>query len=130
MRALEVWHKRRAPVLRAILPATLRPCSRTARPDSSSTVGSPERSTLTAFAIASRVALPGCGTAGTGAMPDASFQAVSAGKIRVAIWPGGVRAAAIASAPSRATDAASGDVLTHDENGRAAPSMSDVSGAS
>src|SRR5262249_4013817 len=115
MRAFEVWQSNRAPVLRAILPATLRPCSRTAKPDSSSTVGLPARSTLTALATASRATCARTGTVGTGAMPVASFHAVSAGRIRVAIWPGGVHATAIASAPSRATDAASGDVLTHDE---------------
>ena len=49
---------------------------------------------------------------------------------KVAIWPGGVRAAAIAAAPSAATERASGEVLTQRENGLAAVSMSVVSGAS
>jgi len=35
---------------------------------------------------------------------------VSAGRIKVAIWPGGVRAAAMAAAPSAATERASGEV--------------------
>ena len=47
--------------------------------------------------------------------PEPSFHAVSAGRIRVATWPGGVRAAAIAAAPSAATDLASGEVRTQDE---------------
>jgi hypothetical protein len=55
---------------------------------------------------------------------------VSAGRIRVAIWPGGVRAAAIAAAPSAATERASGEVLTQRENGLAAVSISVVNGAS
>ena len=51
---------------------------------------------------------------------------MSAGNISVAICPGGVRAAAIAAAPSAATDLASGEVLTQRENGFAAVSMSVV----
>ena len=62
-------------------------------------------------------------------MPSASFQAVSAGRMRVAIWPGVLRAAAMAAAPSRATDFASGEVRTQADIGRAMPSMSEVSGA-
>ena len=62
--------------------------------------------------------------------PEPSFHAVSAGSISIAICPGGVRAAAIAAAPSAATDFASGEVLTQRENGFAAVSMSVVSGAS
>jgi hypothetical protein len=62
-------------------------------------------------------------------MPSASFQAVSAGRIRVAICGGELFAAAIAAAPSAATDLAFGEVRTHSDIGRARPSMSDVSGA-
>ena len=50
--------------------------------------------------------------------------------MRVAIWPGGAHAAAMAAAPSAATAFAVGDVRTHAETGRAMPSMSEVSGAS
>ena len=62
-------------------------------------------------------------------MPSASFQAVSAGRIRVAICAGALLAAAIAAAPSAETDFASGEVRTQDDIGRASPSMSEVSGA-
>jgi hypothetical protein len=57
-------------------------------------------------------------------------QAVSPGRISVATLPGGVIAAAIASAPSRATSCAVGEVFTQPENGFAAVSMSEVSGES
>ena len=62
-------------------------------------------------------------------MPSASFHAVSAGRIRVAICGGAPLAAAMAAAPSAATDLASGEVRTHADIGRASPSMSEVSGA-
>ena len=62
-------------------------------------------------------------------MPSASFQAVSAGKISVAICGGALLAAAMAAAPSAATDFASGEVRTHSDIGRASPSISEVSGA-
>ena len=45
-------------------------------------------------------------------MPSASFQAVSAGRISVAICGGELLAAAIAAAPSFAMDFASGEVRT------------------
>ena len=58
---------------------------------------------------------------GTATGPEPSFHAVSAGRIRVAICPGGVRAAAIAAAPSAAIDIASGEVLTQCEIGLRQP---------
>ncbi len=79
----------------------------------------------------------GCFLAGRGAEtvigsagPSASFQAVSAGRIRVATWPGGAMAAAMASAVSPATAAALGEVRTQWDTGPAIPSISAVSGAS
>ena len=69
-------------------------------------------------------------TGGSGAGPSASSQAASAGRISVAIWPGGAIAAATAAAPSRRDRAAVGEVRTQSDNGRATPSMSEVSGAS
>ena len=66
----------------------------------------------------------GAGVAGVSAAPSASVQAVSAGRIRVAIWPGATRAAWMAAAPSPATVLAVGEVLTQCENGRAMPSTS------
>ena len=53
----------------------------------------------------------------------------SAGRISVAICGGELLAAAIAAAPSLATDLASGEVRTQADIGRARPSMSEVSGA-
>ena len=64
------------------------------------------------------------------AMPSAAPQAVSAGRIRVAICPGVCRAAWIASAPSAAIVRELGEVLTQCDMGAATPSMSEVSGAS
>ena len=93
-------------------------------------VGSPPRSASAAAAIACASTRARTGMAGTVAMPSASFQAVSAGRISAATLPGGVDAAAIASAPSFATERASGEVRTQPQNGRAAASMSEVSGAS
>ena len=82
-----------------------------------------------ASVIASLEACFGFSMAGKGATPEPSFQAVSAGRIKVATWPGAASAAAIAAAPSAATDFASGEVRTQDETVLAAPSMSEVSGA-
>ena len=62
-------------------------------------------------------------------MPSASFQAVSAGRIKVAICGGELFAAAIAAAPSAATDFAFAEVRTQADIGRARPSMSEVKGA-
>jgi hypothetical protein len=59
-----------------------------------------------------------------------SDHAASAGRIRVAIWPGAVRAAVIAAAASLATASALGVVRTQCDIGRARPSMSAVRGAS
>ena len=58
------------------------------------------------------------------------FQAVSAGSINVATWPGGLSAASTASAPSAATSSADWETLTHQDTGLATPSTSDVKGAS
>ena len=120
----------RAPHLAAILPASANPSARTARPVRRISVGSPERSTRAASATDSRDGAAGFSAGGTGIGPEPSFHAVSAGRMRLAIWPGGVRAAAIAAAPSLAIAIASGEVLTQCEEGRASPSMSEVNGAS
>ena len=92
--------------------------------------GSPERRAFAQSRTASASAGAGGGTAGTGAAPPASFHAVSAGRMSVAMRPGAVLASAIARAPSAATEAASGLVFTQSETGRATPSTSQVSGAS
>ena len=70
------------------------------------------------------------GMAGTLTGPLPSFQAVSPGKMSVAMRPGGVDATAMASAPSAATIRASVEVFTQCDTGRAIPSISAVSGAS
>jgi hypothetical protein len=116
--------------LAAILPASSSPSARTARPVTRISVGSPERSTRAASTTTSGAGGSGLAGGGTGTGPEPSFQAVSAGRISVAICPGGMLAAAIAAAPSAAMPCASGEVLTQCDDGRANPSMSEVSGAS
>ena len=71
------------------------------------------------------------GTGSGSATRPPSFQAVSAGRISVAIWPGGTIAAATASRAVGADIARRvGEVCTQCDIGRAMPSMSAVSGAS
>ena len=120
----------RAPVAVAMRPASARPSARTARSVSMSMAGSPERRILAQRAITSSLTRVRAIAGATAATPSASFHAVSAGKMSVAIWPGGVRAAAMAAAPSAAMARAFGEVRTHAETGRAMPSMSEVRGAS
>ena len=66
----------------------------------------------------------------SGAGPSASFQAVSAGRISVAILPAPLRAWRTASAASPASERESGEVWTQCETGRAMPSTSLASGVS
>jgi hypothetical protein len=61
---------------------------------------------------------------------SASSQAVSAGRISVATWPGAALAACTARAPSDATTFAFVLECTQAETGRASPAMSEASGAS
>ncbi len=110
-------------------PASASPRSVSACPVTSSSVGSPPASTRAARSTAAAEKSGCCASGGTSAMPSASFHAVSAGRISVAICGGALRAAAMAAAPSRATILASGEVRTQADIGRASPSMSDVSGA-
>jgi len=65
----------------------------------------------------------------SGARPT-GFQAVSAGRISVAIRPGGALASSTERAPSAAMSSALRLVCTQCDIGRATPSMSEVSGAS
>ena len=83
-----------------------------------------------ASATASSSTAAGGATSGTATAPFAPFQAVSPGRIRVAMRPGAVIASAIAFAPSAATVVESRDVWTQCDTGLAMPSMSAVSGAS
>jgi hypothetical protein len=71
-----------------------------------------------------------CAGTGTSAIPSASFQAVSAGRIRVDTPPGAERAACTARAVSAAMLRALFDSQIQFDTGRAKPAMSDVSGAS
>ena len=119
------------PLRAAMRPASCSAGSRTPTPPSSSAVRPPlaqrrGRGLHRGLAHAGR----GGDGGGHGAGPSASFQAVSAGRIRVAIRPGGVRATCTARAPSRATSRDVAEVCTQSDIGRATPSMSEVSGAS
>lgn len=130
MRRLKVCASILAPVLAQMRAASSSPRWRSAGPASNSREVSPACKASAAARTASAETREGGATGGTGAGPEPSFQAVSPGRISVATWPGGLRAAAIAAAPSAATRRASGEVRTHPEKGRAAVSMSEVSGAS
>lgn len=91
----------------------------------------PERSMDAACSTASAAGTGALGTAcGSGAADPASLHATSAGTIRVAIWPGAVRAVATAWAASWPTSADDRDVRSHLEYGCAIASMSEVSGVS
>jgi hypothetical protein len=70
------------------------------------------------------------GTGKASATTPPAPQAVSAGKIRLAMWPGALRAACTACAPSAPTWALDALVRTQCEVARASPSVSAVSGES
>ena len=119
-----------APVTCATRLAATRPASDNACPYRISIAGSLRRSTC---AIARRVSGATAVRAGTGsgaATTPPSFQAVSAGRISVAICPGAVFAACTAAAPSAPTLADEALVRTQCDAARARPSVSAVSGAS
>src|SRR3984957_15940709 len=71
-----------------------------------------------------------CGTKGFGATTPPSLHETSVGTIRVAMRPGSLPAAAIASDASRPSPAVVRDVRSQAEYGRAIPSTSEVSAAS
>src|SRR5690348_10393041 len=103
----------------AMHPANDRPSPYKARPATRSAVGSGERRIS---AARSMIACDGMGAVGmTGIFPAAppSLQAASAGMINVAILPGGVRAATIASVVSRPISFAVREVLNQWEYGLA-----------
>ncbi len=130
MRGICVGVRSFAPVACAMRFAARRPASSSAAPDSTSIDGCPERS---ACAIVPDRCRRHRGRAGgaRGAPGSApSFQAQSAGRISVAVPPGGVRAAWIAAAASAPTLPALVDVRTQADTVRARPSVSAVSGAS
>jgi hypothetical protein len=120
----------RHPVFAAMRPAHASERSVRPSPPSSSSEPAPCASSRADSTMRSGDTRSGGRRAGVTATPSASFQAVSAGRISVATWPGACRAAAIAAAPSCATVRDDADVRTQCETGRAMPSMSEVSGAS
>src|SRR5208283_1740080 len=107
-----------APVAAAMLPAVASPLPKSALPAISRQVLRPERSMA---AACSTVSIAGRGALGTaGILAIKSFllgitldQETSPGTISVAMRPGAVRAAMIASAASRATSDAAQDVRSH-----------------
>src|SRR5215469_1837692 len=119
-----------APVAAAILPAAARPLPYRALPAINKQVGRSERSMAAARSTDS---VAGSGTLGndcTLTMAPLSLHAASAGTIKVAICPGVVEAAMIASAASCPIVDAELDDLIHEEKGRAIPSISEVNGVS
>ncbi len=103
---------------------------RSAAPASTSTAGSPPRSTPATSPTTCGAARGRAGAGSFSAITPPSFQAVSAGRISVAIWPGCSIAACTAAAASAPTVAALVAVRTQAETPRAQPSVSAVSGAS
>ncbi len=120
----------RAPVVLAMRPACASPSSVSASPRKRMTAALPEARASAARATASGRGGAGSAVAIGSAGPSASLQAVSAGRISVAIPPGGLRAAATARAASCATFPASVEACTQLENGAATAAMSEASGAS
>ena len=120
------WH----PVFAAMRPASSSARLRTPIPPSSRAEGPLPRKASAAALTASGATSGRARGARAIAGPSAAFQAVSAGRISVAICPGAVHAASTASAPSAATVRDEVDVFTQSDIGRATPSMSEVSGAS
>jgi hypothetical protein len=99
-------------------------------PASRITTGSFRRSSRAISSIAGAATRAGGGAArGVPGTPP-GFQQTSEGRIKVAIAPGGVLAAKIASAASAPTSAAVRVVQTQPETPCAHPSVSAVSGAS
>jgi hypothetical protein len=93
-------------------------------------VGKPDRSMTADRSIVASFGSGALSDFGASAISPPSLQATSAGTINVAIWPGAVRAAVIASTASLPASMTLVDVRTHLENGFAIASMSEVSGAS
>ncbi|MDT4834047.1 hypothetical protein FQZ97_676790 [compost metagenome] len=133
MRRFEVSDTRRAPVARAMRPAAFSARSRSAVPPSISVTTSPERMAAAAARTASADVLVSSSrgaSTGWAALSGKSVQAVSAGRISVAILPGERRATPTASAASADKAAAVIVRLTQCDIGRATPSTSLVRGAS
>ena len=122
--------KRPQPVFPAIRPAICRPSSVKAGPARSNVVFLPLLSISAAPLTALSLTLARVDVGRAVTTFSAGPQAVSAGRIKVAICPGACVAASIAAAPSAATSRELSDVRTQWDMGRATPSISEVSGAS
>ena len=129
-RAGNVSPTSRADVATARRLAASRPGRRIAAPPSRITHGSPRRSTAAAAATVSAGTGAAARTVAGGAGLAPSDQDTSAGRISVATRPGGVIAAATASAASAPTSAARAGRRTQPDTAPASASMSDSSGAS
>ena len=120
----------RAPVAPAMAPADSSPPPCKQAPRIRIAARRPDLSAAATRSTAAPETRAGVGLSRGGADPSAAFQAVSAGRIRVAIWPGGDSDAATALAPSAATVSALVELCTQPDTGRAKPAMSLASGAS
>src|SRR5271156_1299956 len=96
-------------------PAATSPLPYSAFPAISMAVRKPDRSIAAACSTVAAEGKGGFGRAGGAAVAPPSLQATSAGTINVAIWPGAVRAAMIASTASRPTSDEEADVRNHFE---------------
>src|ERR1035437_1498938 len=94
-------------------PAASSPLPYRAFPEIRIAVGNPDRSMAAVRSIVAVVGNGGFGNAGSAATVPSSLQATSAGTISVAIWPGAVRAAIIASTASRPICDSEEDVRNH-----------------
>ncbi len=119
-----------APVALTTRLAASRPSARSACPPRRKPQGSPERRALaTTSTVSASTGEGGRGGMGSATWPPAD-QLTSAGRIRVATWPGGPEATATASAASRPMSAGFCDHRTHGDTLRATVSMSLSSWAS
>src|SRR5262249_33476668 len=100
MRAFDPWARMRAPVAVAVRPAKGSPRARTPRPGGKRMARSPEPGAFAQRDTASALTLARSGAGAVAATPEAAFHAVSAGRISVAILPGGGEATVMAAAPA------------------------------
>src|SRR5262249_19396385 len=96
------------PTVASLLPCNAFPASRIA-------VRNPDRSIAAACSIVSVLGTGGLGNGGTGVTTPPSLQATFAGTINVAMRPGAMRAAMIASAASLPVSEAEQEVRNHFE---------------
>src|SRR5271156_6687511 len=94
-------------------PAAANPFPWGAFPQTRIAVRKPDRSIAAAPSIVADGGIGGFGKPGIAATAPPSLQATSAGTMSVAIWPGAVRAAMIASTASRPTSGVDAQVRNH-----------------